>query len=117
VRIIIDIPDKLVREIISSTMECYPEAGHGNTMQCLKFDYEKLYFHFEDTDTGKRYRVTENMLTDAFRLLFTDKWPAGCVHPPANGDEKMWDIWMGECDVVSHDAFLQLAIFGEVIYG
>jgi hypothetical protein len=116
-RLVIDIPDDIVRKIITSTMENYPEASSTNAMQCHDFNYEKLRFHFQDADTGAKYRVNETMLRKAFKLIFTEKWPKGCVQPPASSRWEDWDQWLGECDNTSHDAFLQLAIFGQVVYG
>jgi len=116
-RLVINIPDETVLKVITSTMENYPEASSSNAMQCRSFYYKALRFFFEDTETGKEYRVNKTMLHKAFKLMFTDKWPKGCEQPPASGRWEDWDDWLCRCDNVSHDAFIQLAILGEVIYG
>jgi hypothetical protein len=116
-KLIINIPDETVLKIITSIMENYPEASSTNAMKCTGFSYQHLLFDFIDTETGKKYYVDEKKLRKAFRLIFTDKWPRGCVQPPARDDWGSWDNWLLNCDNTSHDAFAQLATLGEVIYG
>lgn len=118
-----ELPNELVDEIIKCTMDSYPEAGRGMSIQCEKWNYRLLKFTFADYDdpnrqgNPKRYKIGKDELLKALKLVFTDAWPHGLPKPPANADKKAWDDWMGECDNTSHDAFIQLACLGEVRYG
>ena len=52
--------------------------------------------------------------------MFTDKWLGGLTQVPANllgGDIEAIDDWICQADAFDFDAFVQLAIFGEVLYG
>ena len=114
-QITIDLPDSLVRKIITGIMENFPEANQ--TLRCIGWQYAKLKFRFSDDEDGKCYNLTEQELTKAFALIFTDKWPKGCAKVPVSNDPEVWDDWLCQCDAVDFDAFVQLAIFSEVIYG
>jgi hypothetical protein len=120
-RLTIEIPYALIESVVKSTMENYPEASSSNTLQCTSFRYHgdlSLWrFEFHDSEDDKHYVIGKKELLAAFPLIFTDKWPKGCVPPPCSNDPEAWDRWLGDCDNVSHDAFAQLACLGEVIYG
>lgn len=110
----------LMEKIIHGIMDNYPEAGASNTLMCTNWDYKNLKFTFFDSETRNTYEVTKDMLIRSFSLLFTDKWPKGLTQPPAITeamDENTWDDWVCLADAGDFDAFVQLAIFGEVIYG
>lgn len=106
---------EFVRSVINGFMENYPEASMS--IRCTGWDYDKLKFTFEDTEDGKRYKIAEKHLVKAFKLMFTGKWPNGLRRPPVCTDEKAWDSFWNHVDAEYTDAFGQLAIFGEVIYG
>lgn len=113
-----EIPATLIRKVITSLMENYPEAGAGCALQCTKWKYAKLEFTFYDYEEEKEHKVTEVELTKAFGLMFTDKWPKGCTQPPHMASTaEQWEDWLCQTDAIDDDAFVQLAIFGEVIYG
>lgn len=114
-KLTIDLPDELVRKVITGIMENFPEASM--TLVCRKWKYAALNFEFLDTEEGREYIVTEAELTKAFGLMFTDKWPKGCTPVPVNNDPEVWEEWLCQCDAIDFDAFVQLAIFNEVIYG
>jgi hypothetical protein len=109
-------PPGFVRSIIKGFMDNYPEASM--TLKCERWDYDKLQFTFWDSEEGKRYKIGELELVQAFELLFTDKWPRGLTTPPLSDDEEAWDArFWSHTDAIDADAFAQLAIFGKVIYG
>ena len=108
-------PD-LVNEIIHNITDNFPEASEGVT--CTKWNYNKLLFTFVEEDTeGKTYKVGPAEWLAAFHLMFTSAWPKGLTTPPLSGDPEMWQRWYEKSDADDFDAFAQLAIFGEVIYG
>ena len=111
----VEIPEGLIELVVRGIMDNFPEASA--TLRCYEWDYEQCHFRFEDGETGKIYDVDKPTLMAAFPLLFTDKWPKGCTQPPFSADVMAWDNWTCQCDATDFDAFVQLACFGEVIYG
>ena len=111
----VTIPDQLIENVVRSMMDNMPEASQS--YDCVNWKYKELDFRFVDYDTKKKHIVTKKMLLGAFPLLFTDKWPKGLLKPPYSEDEELWDEWLSQSDATSFDAFVQLAIEGEVIYG
>lgn len=111
------IPDELVEKIILGIMENYPEAGHGNALQCIAWQYRTLNFKIEDEEMGARYDLDKTKLVATFPMMFTDKWPKGCTKPPLSDKWDEWENWLGQSDATDFDAFVQLACLGEVIYG
>lgn len=116
-KISLEIPDFLVCAVVNSIMENFPEASSGNALSCVKWNYKNSLFVFDDCEARKTYVVNKAALIAAFELLFTDKWHKGCTPPPVSDSGEIWDNWLCQCDAIDHDAFVQLAIFGEVIYG
>lgn len=117
VTITISIPDSLVESTVKSIMENFPEASAGCAMMCTDYDYEGWHFEFHDGETGNKHTLDKAKLLGAFALLYSDKWPKGCTQPPASNNPEVWEDWLCQSDAQDADAFVQLAIFGEVIYG
>jgi hypothetical protein len=115
-KITIEIPDEMVKKIVRGIMDNFPEASSGCALVCMNFKYDELKFIFKDED-GKTYKINKGILIDTFPLIFTDKWPKGCTKPPTSANREDWDNWLCYADAMDFDAFVQLAIFGEVIYG
>jgi hypothetical protein len=113
----INVPDKLIKKTISSIMENFPEASYGGSLRCIGWNYQKMQFDFVDGETDKKYLVDEPKLLKAFKLTMTDKWPKGCTPIPLSTSASRWDDWLCQSDAIDYDAFVQLAVFGEVIYG
>jgi hypothetical protein len=116
----ITIPDEVALKIIDDIMANFPEASQ--TLRVTVWKYKERKFSVEDTEDGGKYLITEKELLKGFQLMFeSGKWPKGLPFPPACAeyDSKSgpWDRWLGEADCETHDAFLQLAVLGEVIYG
>lgn len=101
---------------VQSIMENCPEACQS--LQCTKWNYEKLEFTFLDED-NKKYTVNKEKLLETLPLIFTDKWGKGLTEIPANifEDKEITEDWLCQADAYDFDAFIQLAIFAEVIYG
>lgn len=114
-KIELTIPDELIEKIVRGIMDNFPEAGQ--TMVCTGWKYDTLDFNFEDTEEGKKYKVDKVQLLRAFPLLFSDKWPKGLTQPPHSDQWEAWEDWLGQADAFDFDAFIQLALLGDVIYG
>ena len=109
---------EFVEKIVRDIMDNCPECSSGLT--CIGYKYKEMLFTFVDEEDGKKIVLDKAKLMAAFPLLFTDKYPKGCgPRPPlVNHDDKgEWDTWLCDSDATSFDAFIQLAAFGEVIYG
>ena len=115
--ITIQLPQTLTDRIITGIMENFPEASQDCALLCTGWNYHNCKFDFEDGETGDQFTVTKESLENALPLLFSDKWPKGCTKPPLSANDDLWNDWLGNSDATDFDAFIQLAIFGEVIYG
>lgn len=113
----IQISNELTESTVRGIMDNFPEASHGCALRCIAWKYDEWSFRFLDEESGKEYRLEKADLLKAFPLIFTDKWPKGCIQPPASADTEAWDEWLCQCDATDFDAFAQLACLGEVIYG
>lgn len=113
--ITINISDARVEAIVKSLMENCPEASIS--MQCEKYGYEKWDYRFRDYEDGKLYKLDKAKLVAAFPLMYSDKWPGGLPKPPLSDTDAAWDSWELSTDADTTDALIQLACFGEVIYG
>ncbi len=128
----IQISRETALKIIDDIMANFPEASM--TLRVVKWNYEERKFTVEDTeenfpdpelgDCPKTYMITETDLLKGFKLMFEPgMWPAGLDYPPAcayydkKDPKNPWDRWLCNADAIYHDAFLQLAVLGEVIYG
>lgn len=116
-KLTIEIPDSLVESTIKSMMENFPEASYGNALVCDGWKYDAWLFGFQDVEEDRHYTLDKAKLIAAFPLLFSDKWPKGCTPPPITADPETWNDWLGQADATDFDAFVQLVIFGKVIYG
>ncbi len=108
------IPEKIVNDVIKNIMDNMPEASQS--MHCIGWKYEEQRFKFRDED-GTLFVIEKPQMEAAFKLMFTDKWPKGLTPPPNTDNWDLWDEWLCQSDADSFDAFVQLACFGEVIYG
>ncbi len=121
--ITIIIPVSVALLIIDDIMANFPEASQ--TLQVTSWRYKERIFLVEDTEAGDQHQVDEAALLKGFVLMFVPgKWPKGLTFPPASGEyagtsdmESPWAQWLLQADCHTHDAFLQLAVFGEVRYG
>jgi hypothetical protein len=115
--ITIELPDDLVENTVKSILENYPEAGQGLAIQCTRWNYDNGILSFRDAESGKAYRPKKEDFIKAFPLIYSDKWPAMLPKPPFTAKPEDWDNWLCTCDAFAFDAFIQLVLLGEVIYG
>lgn len=116
-KITLEIKDSLVETVVQNLMENFPEASQGSVLSCIGWNYKDWLFGFVDDD--KHYSLDKAKLIATFPRIFTDKWPKGCTPAPSSNlnDPDTWNDWLCQCDATDFDAFIQLAIFNEVIYG
>ena len=71
-----------------------------------------------DEEENKNLVVTKEQLLRGIDIMAT-KWPKGCTPLKAGmfSNENILDDWLCSADAIDFDAFVQLAIFGEVVYG
>lgn len=114
----VEIDDEFVDSVIGDITDNLPEACQS--FDCSGWDYKTKTFRFYDYEEDEAFTLGIDDFRSAFRLMFTDKWPRGLTKPPLAADDSKgeWDNWLCQhCDGDSIDAFVQLARFGEVIYG
>ena len=101
-------------QLIKSAMENYPEAGRGNSLICVGWNYEKMSFYFVDEETDKRHKVDMASLKKGFKIFLKiieeGEYFNNGVAPNLLSEGYDWDAQ-------DYDALVQCAIFGEVIYG
>src|SRR5438874_1225159 len=123
IKIEYEISDDLVETIVRGIMENFPEASGGMSLGCTYFNYDHWKFTFRDYANDETiFCLDKAKLLATFPLLFTEKWPKGCTPIPSLVQQSadvaaVWDDWLCQCDAIDCDAFVQLACFGEVIYG
>ncbi len=101
-------------QFIKGAMENYPEAGRGNSLTCLKWNYEATEFTFYDEEEDKTYNVDMKMLREGIKKLLKiieDGHYFNCGRVP----NLLSDGY--DSDAQDYDALVQCAIFGEVRYG
>lgn len=113
--ITINISDERIERVAKSLMENCPESSIS--MQCEKWGYEKWDYRFRDYEDGKLYKLDKAKIIAAFALFYSDKYPKGLEKPPLDDTDAAWDDWELKTDADVTDALIQLACFGEVIYG
>lgn len=102
-------------QLIKSWMENYPEAGAGNCMKCVKFDYAKMQFTFWDEEEEKMYEVNEASLKRGLAVLLEVIKQGKYHNSMGNIPHILAEGY--EDDSQDHDALVQCAVFGEVRYG
>ena len=106
--------EELKIQLIKSAMENYPEAGRGNSLSCVGWNYKKTEFYFFDEEADKRYFVNLEKLKKGFAILLKiveeGKYFNNGVSPNFLSRGYDWDAQ-------DYDALVQCAIFGDVLYG
>ena len=101
-------------QLIKEMMENYPEAGGGNCLKCVGWNYKKMEFDFYDEEEDKDYDVNLETLqiglNKLLKIIEEGKYFNNGVVP--NLLSEGYDYDSQDCD-----ALVQCAIFGEVIYG
>lgn len=115
--------EKLHEEFITGIMENFPEASTPS-LDCIGWRYKNLEFQFLDVDGSIDQKkhiihlVDRQKLLKALELMSTEKWPKLCTPFDADvlKDSDSISDWLGEADATDFCAFVELAIFGEVVY-
>jgi alpha-mannosidase len=98
-------------------MENMPE--YSLSLKCTKYNYDKGVFVFKDVEEdGKEYIITNSDISKALTTFFKylgSKWRFSGIKKPSSGQEAE-DI-AGDFDAEATDAVIQIAIFGDIIYG
>lgn len=104
-------------EFIKEVMQNYPEYNEGNSLHCIKYDYENCQYRFEDEGDNKVYNLNLYELRKGLNNMRKHVQNGrlngliGVVEDgKLNSDPSNWDA-------LAVDALVQCAIFGEVIYG
>lgn len=96
-------------------MENYPESSAGNCLKCTKFNYEKMQFDFYDEEEDCMTYVNMASLRKGLNA-FLKVIQEGRYH---NSMGQIPNILAEgyDHDGQDHDALVQCALFGDVIYG
>ena len=101
-------------QLIKDMMENYPEAGRGNSLICVGWNYDKVEFDFVDEETNKEHKVNmvslKRGLYKLLKIIEGGKYFNCGVVPNLLSEGYDWDAQ--DCD-----ALVQCALFGEVRYG
>jgi hypothetical protein len=118
------IPNEVALKVADQIMANFPESSQ--TLRCTDWKYDQRQFKFTDTEEGKKYTLDEAAMLKGFALMYEPgKWPKGLKAPPACAEYNdnaarggnAWDDWLCDSDAFSFDAFVQLCLLGDVIYG
>ena len=102
-------------ELIRQWMENYPEAGAGNSMKCVKFDYAKMQFTFWDDEEEKKYQLNMVDLQKGLKIFLQIIRERKYHNSIGNIPYLLADDYQD--DSQDHDALVQCALFGEIRYG
>lgn len=103
-------------ELAKMVCENFPEASIS--LQCVKWDYEAGEFIFKELDSDKSHVVSEEDIEKALPLFFeglNDKWYFDYVSVPESEDD--FNDTACDLDGLAIDTIMQIAIFGEIVYG
>jgi hypothetical protein len=104
----VTIDDKQVRAFVKELLENLP--GYSLSLYCTKWKYEKSEFHFVDDEDGKEYDLTLDKAVEGFeKYMKSDMW--------LRRHSQLGLLDSGAYDADDVDAIIQLAIFGELVYG
>lgn len=106
-------------QFIQGIMGNFPEAA--GELLCIKWKYDEMLFTFREWLSDgevKHHELNREKLLAAIPVAKA-KWPRGCTQFYSNmwTDEDSMDDWLCQADATDFDAFVQLAIFGELVYG
>ena len=113
---------KSVQEyFVKELMENFPDACEGSCLRCVRWKYKTCEYTFVDDESEdqKRYDVDLEKLLKAVPLLFSSKWGCGLTEVPRNAFASRENAEDLLCNFDAYDmqAFIQLAIFKQVIFG
>ena len=111
--------DAIKNQFIKGVMENFPEAS--GFLICIKWKYDEMNFKFKEylgDGTSTIHELNMEKLLAAIPVA-KERWPIGCTlfNQEMWEDEGTMDHWLCQADATDFDAFVQLAIFGDVVYG
>ena len=106
-------------QFVQGVMGNFPEAS--GFLICVTWKYDEMIFKFREyLGDGKAtiHELNREKLLAAIPVA-KEKWPVGCTQfiDGMWEDEDIMDDWLCQADATDFDAFVQLAIFGDVVYG
>lgn len=106
-------------QFITGVMENFPEAS--GFLVCGTWKYDEMIFKFREylgEEKAIVHELNKEKLLAAIPIA-KEKWPIGCTQflDGMWEDEDIMDDWLCQADATDFDAFVQLAIFGDVVYG
>ena len=101
-------------QLIKSWMENYPEAGAGNCMKCVKFNYAKMQFVFWDDEEEKEYQLNLADLKKGLNIFLKAIQEGKYYNSMGNIPHILAEGY--EDDSQDHDALVQYALFEEIKY-
>ena len=114
-KIEIDIPDEKLKELANDIMQNYPEYS-SPSLHCTNWKYKEGKYKFVDIEENKTYVVTIDDIVKALPK-FIDGIMKGRWKFCGFDGTTVLRLDGGDYDSDSTDAVIQLAIFGDVIYG
>jgi len=106
---------------VKELMENFPDASECSALRCSSWKYKLCEYTFVDDEAEEQthYKIDLEKLLKAIPLLFSSKWGCGLTKVPRNAFASKDNAEDLLCNFDSYDlsAFVQLAIFGEVVYG
>ncbi|NBW35477.1 MAG: hypothetical protein EBR30_10760 [Cytophagia bacterium] len=111
--------EEIEEQFIQGIMGNFPEAA--GYLLCIRWKYDEMLFTFREYhDDGKveHHELNREKLLAAIPVA-KEKWPRGCTQFYADmwTAEDSMDDWLCQADATDFDAFVQIAIFGELVYG
>jgi hypothetical protein len=112
----IDIPDEKLKNLAKDIMDNYPEAS-SSTLGCTSWNYKTGIFKFQDLELETTHTVkTEDIALKALPI-FIEGVIKGRWHFSGLDGTKVLCLDACDYDAYASDALVQIAIFGDVIYG
>lgn len=102
-------------ELIKSWMENYPESSSGNCLRCTGWNHEKMQFDFYDEEEDAMHYVNMASLRKGLKILL-GVIKQGRYHNSMGQIPHILAEGYDD-DAQDHDALVQCALFGDVIYG
>jgi len=103
----IDITQEQEDKILRDVFDNFPEASKGMSLQCTRWNYKEFKFTFHDLETDKSHLID---LQNARKGFETYLKIVLLEETALDANPKNWDA-------DNHDAIVQCAIFGKIIYG
>lgn len=112
----LNISDEEVDKLAKDIFENFPEYSAGGCMTCTRYKYEAMEFTFIDEETDHTHILDKEKIRKGMRKFLEAKY-RGEFPGILSGIPQ--DEWMdaGHYDAYDVQAVVQMACFGEVIYG